>query len=65
MKILSIVFFSGAVVFLILTFKLVMTGGSFHLHLVTRVVDIVPLYLLLTAAALLLAGFVSAFAPHP
>jgi len=67
MKLLSILFFAGGVVFLILTVNQVLTRGwgpldveLLHVYLV-----VLPRYLLLVAAVLLIAGFVSAFVPHP
>jgi hypothetical protein len=67
MKLLSILFFAGGVVFLILTVTQVLTRGwgpldveLLHVYLV-----VLPRYLLLVAAVLLIAGFVSAFVPHP
>jgi len=67
MKLLSILFFAGGVVFLILTVTQVLTRGwgpldveLLHVYLV-----ILPRYLLLIAGVLLIAGFVSAFVPHP
>jgi len=67
MKVLSILFFAGGVVFLILTVAHVLTRGwgpldveLLHVYLV-----ILPRYLLLIAGVLLIAGFVSAFVPHP
>jgi len=66
MKLLSILFFAGGVVFLILTVTQVLTRGwgpldveLLHVYLV-----VLPRYLLLVAAVLLIAGFVSAFVPH-
>jgi hypothetical protein len=67
MKLLSILFFAGGVVFLILTVTQVLTRGwgpldveLLHVYLV-----VLPRYLLLIAAVLLIAGFVSALVPHP
>ena len=67
MKLLSILFFAGGVVFLILTVTQVLTRGwgpldveLLHVYLV-----VLPRYLLLVAAVLLIAGFVSAFVPYP
>ena len=67
MKLLSILFFAGGVVFLILTVTQVLTRGwgpldveLLHVYLV-----VLPRYLLLVAAVLLIAGFVSASVPHP
>jgi len=67
MKLLSILFFAGGVVFLILTVNQVLTRGwgpldveLLHVYLV-----VLPRYLLLVAAVLLIAGFVSASVPHP
>jgi len=67
MRLLSILFFAGGVVFLILTVTQVLTRGwgpldveLLHVYLV-----VLPRYLLLVAAVLLIAGFVSAFVPHP
>lgn len=67
MKLLSILFFAGGIVFLILTVTQVLHRGwgpldveLLHVYLV-----VLPRYLLLIAAVLLIAGFVSAFVPHP
>lgn len=67
MKLLSILFFAGGVVFLTLTVTQVLTRGWGPLDV--TVLDIyfvvLPRYLLLIAGVLLIAGLVSAFAPHP
>jgi hypothetical protein len=67
MKLLSILFFAGGVVFLILTATQVLTRGwvpldveVFHVYFV-----VLPRHLLLIAGVLLIAGCVSVFAPHP
>jgi hypothetical protein len=66
MKLLSILFFAGGVVFLILTVAQVLARGWGPLDV--NVLDfyfvILPRYLLLISAALLIAGSVSVFAPH-
>lgn len=67
MKLLSILFFAGGVVFLILTVAQVLTRGWGPLDV--TVIDVyfvvLPRYLLLIAGVLLIAGLVSASAPHP
>jgi hypothetical protein len=67
MKLLSILFFAGGVVFLILTVTQVLTRGWGRLDVTVLDVYFVvlPRYLLLIAGVLLIAGLVSAFAPHP
>jgi hypothetical protein len=66
MKLLSIMFFAGGVVFLILTVAQVLERGWGPLDV--TVLDfyfvVLPRYLLLISAALLIAGCVSVFAPH-
>jgi hypothetical protein len=67
MKLLSILFFAGGVVFLILTVTQVLTRGWGPLDVTVLDVYFVvlPRYLLLIAGVLLIAGLVSASAPHP
>jgi hypothetical protein len=66
MKLLSTLFFAGGVVFLILTVAQVLARGWGPLDLTVLDVYfvILPRYLLLISAALLIAGCVSVFAPH-
>jgi hypothetical protein len=67
MKILSILFFAGGVVFLTLTVTQVLLRGWGPVDV--TVLDVyfvvVPRYMLLISLCLLVAGFVSAFATHP
>jgi hypothetical protein len=67
MKLLSILFFAGGLVFLILTVTQVLTRGWGPLDV--TVLDfyfvVLPRYLLLIAGVLLIAGLVSASALHP
>jgi hypothetical protein len=67
MKLLSIFFFAGGAVFLILTVTQVLTRGwgPLDVQLLDVYFVVLPRYLLLIAGVLLIAGFVSAFAPHP
>lgn len=67
MKLLSIFFFAGGTVFLILTVTQVLRRGwgPLDVQLLDVYFVILPQYLLLIAGVLLIAGFVSAFAPHP
>jgi hypothetical protein len=66
MKLLSILFFTGGGVFLILTVTQVLARGWGPLDVTVLDVYFVvlPRYLLLTSAALLIAGCVSVFAPQ-
>jgi hypothetical protein len=66
MKLLSILFFAGGVVFLILTVTQVLARGWGPLDVTVLDVYFVvlPRHLLLISAALLIAGCVSVFAPH-
>lgn len=66
MKLLSILFFAGGSVFLILTVAQVLARGWGPLDVTVLDVYFVVLlrYLLLISAALLIAGCVSVFAPH-
>jgi hypothetical protein len=67
MKLVSILFFAGGVVFLTLTVTQVLLRGWGPLDV--TVLDVyfvvVPRYTLLISLCLLVAGFVSAFATHP
>ena len=67
MKLLSILFFAGGVVFLILAVTQVLTRGWGPLDVTVFDVYFVvlPRYLLLVAGVLVIAGLVSTFAPHP
>jgi hypothetical protein len=67
MKLLSILSFAGGVVFLILTVTQVLTRGwgPLDVELLHVYFVVLPRYLLLIAGVLLIAGFVSAFAPAP
>ena len=66
MKLLSILFFAGGVVFLILTVTQVLARGWGPLDVTVRDLYFVvlPRYLLLISAALFIAGCVLVFAPH-
>ena len=66
MKLLSILFFAGGVVFLILTVRQVLARGWGPLDVTVRDLYFVvlPRYLLLISAALFIAGCVLVFAPH-
>jgi hypothetical protein len=67
MKLVSILFFAGGVVFLTLTVTQVLLRGWGPVDV--TVLDVyfvvVPRYTLLISLCLLVAGFVSAFATHP
>jgi hypothetical protein len=68
MKLVSILFFAGGVVFLTLTVTQVLLRGWGPVAV--TVLDVyffvvVPRYTLLISLCLLVAGFVSAFATHP
>jgi hypothetical protein len=67
MKLLSILFFAGGIVFVILTVAQLLTRGwgPVDVELLHVYFVVLPRYLLLIAGVLLIAGFVSAFAPHP
>jgi len=67
MRLLSILCFIGGVVLLALTVTNALTRGWGPLDLSVFDVYLVvlPRYLLLTAAGLLIIGFVSAAVPHP
>jgi hypothetical protein len=66
MKLLSISFFAGGVVFLILTVTQVLARGwsPSDVTVLDFYFVVLPRYLLLISAALLIAGCVSVFAPH-
>ena len=66
MKLLSILFFAGGGLFLILTVTQVLERGWGPLDVTVLDVYfvILPRYLLMISTALLIAGCVSAFAPH-
>jgi len=66
MKLLSILFFAGGGVFLILTVRQVLARGWGPLDVTVLDVYFVvlPRYLRLISAALLIVGCVSVFAPH-
>jgi hypothetical protein len=65
MKLLSILFFAGGIVFVILTVAQLLTRGwgPVDVELLHVYFVVLPRYLLLIAGVLLIAGFVSAFAP--
>lgn len=67
MKPLSMLFFAGGAIFLMFTVTQVLTRGWGPLDMTVLDVYfvILPRYLLLIAGVLLIAGLVSASAPHP
>mgnify|MGYP001220313373 CR=1 FL=1 len=67
MKLVSTLFFAGGIFFLIFTVAQVLTRGWGPLDITVLDVYFViwPRYLLLIAGVLLIAGLVSASAPHP